>query len=180
MQFNNEKQNNHNNNLMASIFQNNFNINNKYLKIIMNYYNILKNNQNFINNNYNSKANNYHEIKYPHKNGLQNIWQQCYMNAVIECLSNIKEITDYLLSLNENFNTKEKILTVSYRNLLIELFLSGQKIIVPQVFNCVIDELSPFFQGNHATDSKELLFFIIERLHQELNIENKNILYISF
>jgi ubiquitin C-terminal hydrolase len=160
---------------MANNFQKNFNINNKY-EMMMNYYNKLMNNQNFINNNFNSKANNYHEIKYPHKSGLQQIGQVCYMNAVIECLSNIKEITDHLLSLNEKFfNIKEQILTVSYRNLLIELFLSGQKFIEPQVFKCVIDELSPIFQGNHATDSKDLLFFIIERLHQELNIENKNI-----
>ena len=97
------------------------------------------------------------------------------MNATIECLSNIKEITEHLLNLNENFIPKEKSLTLSYRSLLIELFLSGQKCVVPKVFKYVIGELNPLFQGMHAADSKDLVFFIIERLHLELNNENKNI-----
>jgi ubiquitin C-terminal hydrolase len=112
-------------------------------------------------------------LHYPHKSGLQNIGQTCYMNATIECLSNIREITDHLLNLNENFIPKKNNLTLSYRNLLIELFRSGQKSVVPEVFKYVIGELNPLFQGNHAADSKDLVFFIIERLHQELNIENK-------
>jgi ubiquitin C-terminal hydrolase len=97
------------------------------------------------------------------------------MNATIECLSNIKEITDYLLNLNENLIPTKNNLTLSYRNLLIELFKSGQKSVVPEVFKYVIGELNPLFQGNHAADSKDLVFFIIERLHQELNIEKKNV-----
>jgi len=177
----NSSQNNNNNiqnnNLMLNNFQ--LNINNKYnlmMMRMMNNYNNLMINQNFINNNLNSKINNYRVIEYPHKSGLQNIGQVCYFNAIIECLSNIKEITDNLLNIkDEYFNIKEKILAISYRNLLIELFLSGQKCIVPDIFKCVIEELNPLFQGIHSTDSKDLLFFIIERLHQELSIKNENI-----
>ena len=143
----------------------NFNFN--YFMNMMNYYNNLMNN--FQNNN------NINGIKYPHKSGLENIGQTCYMNATIECLSNIKEITDYLLCLNENFISKKNSLTLSYRSLLVELFLTGQKKIVPEIFKNVIGELNPLFQGKHAADSKDLLFFLIERLHLENNVENKNI-----
>ena len=144
----------------------NYNFN--YFMNMMNFYNNLMNN--FQNNN-----NNINGIKYPHKSGLENIGQTCYMNATIECLSNIKEITDYLLCLNENFISKKNSLTLSYRSLLVELFLTGQKTIVPEIFKSVIGELNPLFQGKHAADSKDLLFFLIERLHLENNVENKNI-----
>jgi len=174
MQFNNDFQNNQNNNLMP-INQQNHN-NNNLLMMMFNYYNNLMNNQNLMNNYINNNQNNNNSgIQYPHKSGLQNIGQTCYMNATIECLSNIKEVTDNLLNLNENFIPSEKNLTISYRSLLIELFLSGQKCIVPHVFKSVIGELNPLFQGMHAADSKDLVFFIIERLHLELNEANKNI-----
>jgi len=174
-QYNNSLQNNHNNNnLMVNNYQQNFNPDNNYIMMMMNICQNLMDNQNNLNNS-NLQNNNNSGLHYPHKSGLQNIGQTCYMNATIECLSNIKEVTDYLLNLNENFIPKEKNLTLSYRSLLIELFLSGQKCIVPEVFKCVIGELNPLFLGNHAADSKDLVFFIIERLHLELNNENKNI-----
>ena len=173
VKYNNDLQNNQNNKLEKN-YQQNFNISNSNLKMMMNYYKNLMNNQNFINN-INYLNNNNIGMQYPHKSGLQNIGQTCYMNATIECLSNIKEITDYLLNLNENFVSKEKSLTLSYRSLLNELFLSGKKYIVPQKFKLAIGELNPLFQGIHAVDSKDLLCFIIERLHQELSIKNENI-----
>ena len=152
-----------NNNLMINNNSpQNFNFNYNFM-MMMNYYKNLMNNNNF------------NRMRYPHKSGLQNIGQTCYMNATIECLSNIKEITDYLLSLNENFISKKNSLTLSYRSLLVELFLTGQECIVPEIFKSVIGELNPLFQGKHAADSKDLLFFLIERLHLENNVENKNI-----
>ena len=173
MQFNSCFPNIQNNNLMQNNFQPNFNNFNDYQKIMMNMYLNFMNNLNFLNNN-NVQNNNNNGKKYPHKSGLQNIGQTCYMNATVECLSNIQEITDYLLNLNDNFISQEKSLTLSYRSLLMELFLNGQKCVVPEVFKTVIGELNPLFQGNHAADSKDLVFFIIERLHLELNNENKN------
>ena len=155
-----------NNNPFQNAQNNNFN-NNKYMMMMMKYF------QNFI---YNQiHLNNNNGIIYPHKSGLENVGQSCYMNATIECLSNIKEITDPLLCLNENFISKKNNLTLSYRNLLVELFLTQQKVVVPEIFKSVIGELNPLFQGKHAADSKDLLFFLIERLHLENNFENKNI-----
>ena len=177
MQLNSVFQINQNNNYISNS-QQNYNIDNNYFMMMMNMMNIYNNMmycQNYLNNsNFQNNINS--GLHYPHKSGLQNIGQTCYMNATIECLSNIKELTDHLLlNLNENFIPKENNLTISYRSLLIELFKSGQKSIVPEVFKYVIGELNPLFQGNHAADSKDLVFFIIERLHQELNIANKNI-----
>ena len=32
--------------------------------------------------------------------------------------------------------------------------------------------MNPLFKGNHVADANDLLFFIIEQLHKELNIVN--------
>ena len=115
-------------------------------------------------------------IKFPHKSGLVNIGQICYMNAAIECLSNIKEITPFFLSNYGNFNSEKQTLTFVYSNLLFELFLSNKNSISPNIFKQTIGELNPLFKGMHAADSKDLVFFLIERLHQENNILNANII----
>jgi len=141
----------------------------------------MNNQNNNINNNINSNINynNNNNIlinaKYPHKSGLQNIGQTCYMNSTIECLSNIQKLTDVLLNKYGTFDISKKPLTSTYSNLLFELFFSEEKYISPDVFKKVIGELNPLFQGMHAADAKDLLFFMIETLHHELNPEINNI-----
>ena len=182
-----------NNNLQVN---NNSNFNkNDYLNLLNNYQCFiqktlyLNDNNNQMNNqnsNFNNNINNYNfnninnnEIKrlnafYPHKTGLQNIGQTCYMNATIECLSNIKKITDVLLENYGRFDVNNKPLTSTYSNLLFDLFFSGKKYISPEIFKNIIGELNPLFQGMHAADAKDLLFFLIEKLHSELNPELPN------
>ena len=136
-----------------------------------------------MNNNYISQQN-YNKIYYikkpiyPHKTGLLNIGQTCYMNASIQCISNIEKLSNFLLSRFGTFNINTQQLTFSFTNLLFELFYPNKKYISPNIFKSVIGELNPLFEGNQASDAKDLVFFIIERLHQELkppvNIINSN------
>ena len=107
-------------------------------------------------------------IIYPHPAGLMNVGQSCYMNATIECLSNIKSLSNNLLSLYGSFDVKEKPLCLSYSSLLYELFHTKEKYIEPKLFKEIIGKLNPLFEGNHAADAKDLIFFIIETLHKEL------------
>ena len=146
------------------------------------YQNMIFQNNNIINygsnnpNNFNSKNennNNYSMIKYPHKSGLKNIGQTCYMNATVECLSNIRNISDYFLRKFGTFNVDNQTLTASYSNLIFQLFMSQEKAISPNEFKNTIGELNPLFKGMHAADAKDLVFFLIERLHKENNeLEN--------
>ena len=106
--------------------------------------------------------------------GLQNLGQTCYMNSTLQCLSNISYVTNYLLKKFGNCNNDTQPLTVSYSNLLYELFNSNKQYIVPSIFKEVIGKLNPLFEGNHAADAKDLLFFIIEKLHLELSAKNPN------
>ena len=105
---------------------------------------------------------------FPHKAGLLNVGQSCYMNATIECLSNIRSLTDELLKGYGTFDINKQPLCVSYSCLLYELFNTKDKYIEPKLFKEIIGKLNPLFEGNHAADSKDLIFFIIETLHNEL------------
>ena len=137
------------------------------------------NEQNFINNyNMNFFQNGKIDLPYPHMKGLQNLGQTCYMNSVIQCFSNIKEITDYLMTNHDMLNVDYYPLSVVYYNLLIIIFLTPTQNINPQNFKNMVGVLNPLFQGYLPRDSKDLLFFLIERLHNELkpkNISNQNI-----
>jgi ubiquitin C-terminal hydrolase len=115
--------------------------------------------------------------KYPLKIGLENLGNTSYLNASLQCLFNIESLSKKLLNkyLNLNINTQQ--LTCAYTTLLYELKKENSKYIDPSIFKKTVGELNPLFQGNAASDSKDLIFFIIERLHQELKpptLEQKN------
>jgi ubiquitin C-terminal hydrolase len=115
------------------------------------------------------------KLTYPHLTGLENLRQTCYMNSTLQCLSNIPELTDYLINCNIQYNNETHPLTISYKGLLFKLFFNndGKKYINPRDLKTIIGDLNPLFQGDQAADSKDLLFFLIERLHSELNEQNK-------
>ena len=130
-------------------------------------------NNNMINNKEKNLNNDINSNFLKKKAGLQNLGQTCYMNSTLQCLSNISSITNHLLKRLGTFNINTQPLTVSYSNLLNDLFNSNKQYIVPSIFKELIGKLNPLFEGNHAADAKDLLFFIIEKLHLELN-KNSN------
>ena len=136
------------------------------------FFNNFNNNMKFQNNNNSFNI----PIKYPHKVGLQNIGQTRYMNSTIQCMSNIPEISDYLINNFNVFNSNTHPLTLAFNNLLINLLINpeNKKYINPKYFKSVVGELNPLFEGYQAGDSKDLLFFLIERLHSELNMPKQN------
>ena len=120
------------------------------------------------NNNNQIKNNNNSNKEYPHKIGLQNLGQNGYLNTSLHCLTNIKKLSEKLLNNYSYLNQNTQQLTFAYTNLLYELNNSNSQYINPSNLNSIIGELKPLFQGNHNSDPKDLLYFIIERLHQEL------------
>ena len=112
--------------------------------------------------------------------GLDNVGATCYMNATLQCLANIKPITDYLLNkehysyLFKNFDLC--LLTLQYIQVLIGLYCneSQKGSYSPDEFKKTISELNPLFQGIQANDSKDLVIFLLEAMNNELvKIHNK-------
>jgi len=114
--------------------------------------------------------------------GLDNVGANCYMNAILQCLANIKPITDYLLKqkhyefLYQNYDICR--LTMQYIQVLIGLFCSEstQGSYSPENFKNIIYELNPLFRGVQANDSKDLIIFILEIMNKEL-VKINNIKY---
>ena len=104
--------------------------------------------------------------------GLGNIGATCYMNATLQCLSNTEQLTNYFFK--EFFYIKEdasKKISNEYYKVLENLWDSKKtkNYYEPNDFKKILSEENPLFSGNNANDSKDLLNFLLERLHKELN-----------
>ena len=106
--------------------------------------------------------------------GLNNIGATCYMNATLQCLSNTRKLTEYFLN---NYKTDtNKTMSNEYYRVLKHLWdvNSTNKSYSPNSFKEVLSKENPLFAGIQANDSKDLINFLIERLHLELNFINQN------
>ena len=107
--------------------------------------------------------------------GLANIGATCYMNATVQCFSNIPRFRNELLSNsvykdlynNRNYNKKLSFaLAEVFKNLWLNNSINYYS---PDYFKEVISEMNPLFKGIVANDSKDLILFILETMHNELN-----------
>ena len=125
--------------------------------------------------------------------GLANVGATCYMNATLQCLFHIKELSYYFLSWYFYYYKsywwnplllyidffKKKPLFAQYMNLLCQVFypeFNGNlnKDYAPQAFKDTISALNPLFQGIQANDAKDLLHFILETIHLEIRQASQN------
>ena len=109
---------------------------------------------------------------FPNKTALKNIGNTSYMNSVIQCLSNIKYLSDYLIKHFGKFDVGNQPLSLAFSSLVYDLFTTQKKYIVPELFKKIIGELNPLFKVNHEVDAKDLIIFLLEKLRQELNKSN--------
>ena len=178
------------------------NYNNKYKNIINNYndgknknYNNINNqnyNQNQIYYNMQSNNNKHHHrsksaghikinkaiIHLQHANGLDNVGATCYMNATLQCLANIKQLTEYFIKIENTqkilSNPIKYKLSNSYLEVLNNLWLNSRiKNYAPNGFKTLISDMNPLFAGIQANDSKDLVLFLLETMHNELNTAEK-------
>ena len=106
--------------------------------------------------------------------GLDNIGATCYMNASLQYLSNTKKLSIYFL---EHYQKEEnKIMANEFYEVIKNLWdiNNKNKSYSPNSFKDVLGKENPLFAGIAANDSKDLINFLLERLHQELNF-SKNI-----
>ena len=108
--------------------------------------------------------------------GLNNIGATCYMNATLQSLSNTPRLTDYFLKKYKYIpGDKSKIMSNEYLIVIKNLWHreNHKKSFSPNSFKNVLSQLNPLFQGIAANDSKDLINFLLERFHQELNTINQ-------
>ena len=109
--------------------------------------------------------------------GLNNIGATCYMNATLQCLSNTTNLTEYFLKkFNYEQNNKKRLMSNEYYNVVNNLWdrNNNNKSFSPESFKEKLSQENPLFKGIQANDSKDLINFLLERFHLELN-EPKNV-----
>ena len=108
--------------------------------------------------------------------GLQNLGNSCYLNSIVQCMSHMKPLTSFFLSgayesqLNEEavFGTKGRMVH-EYASLLQNLWFGDKQVIYPKSFKSLLGKLNNDWAGAAQQDSTEVMLYILDKLHEDLN-----------
>ncbi|VUZ40308.1 unnamed protein product [Hymenolepis diminuta] len=109
--------------------------------------------------------------------GLVNLGNTCFMNSVLQCLSNTSELR--LICLNDVYTSEINVnstmkgnLFKAYTELMRQMWPStGTSVgyISPQRFRSQIQRFAPRFVGNSQQDAQEFLRYLVQGLHEDVN-----------
>lgn len=108
--------------------------------------------------------------------GLKNLGNTCFMNSALQCLSHCEDLTKYFLlkkfidELNRNNpHGSNGEVAKAYYELIKELWLGQSSYLCPSDFRQIFVRFVRQFAGFSQHDSHEMLTFMLDTLHEDLN-----------
>jgi len=112
----------------------------------------------------------------PGLSGLMNLGNTCFLNSILQCLSNCGPITQYFLEgKHENeINTTNPLgkagqIASSFADVISMMWSGKHSTTVPHYFKLQLTKFAPQFAGCQQHDAQELLTFLLDGLHEDLN-----------
>uniref|UniRef100_A0A4W4G3L2 Ubiquitin carboxyl-terminal hydrolase 2 n=1 Tax=Electrophorus electricus TaxID=8005 RepID=A0A4W4G3L2_ELEEL len=107
--------------------------------------------------------------------GLRNLGNTCFMNSILQCLSNTHDLRDYCLrnthriDLNNNCRAKAALME-EFAKLTQTLWTTASnEAVSPSDFKTQVQKYAPRFMGYNQQDAQEFLRFLLDGLHNEVN-----------
>ena len=108
--------------------------------------------------------------------GLGNLGNTCFMNSALQCLCHTPQLMYAFLSgeYKDDLNTDNPLglggkLASAFGSLLSKLWKPGASFVTPKHFKFMLSKFAPQFSGYSQQDSQELLSFLLDGLHEDLN-----------